>query len=358
MERTDSGVTPRVKSAVPWWMRCRPGAWSLDEREGKDTDAERDASARSIWKRGRVLAAFAVLTAGLLVFHRLVPNFPGRMGSLLEMFLPWLGLVVVMLLGLALWRRSVTALVALLLPVAAWTYLFGGLFLPDPGHGPHDFVVVQHNVSDENTDPAGTARAVAKAEPALIALQEVVPQALPVYVKTLAPHYRYHAVRGTVGLWSRYPLTGARTVDIKPREITEPWSRGLRAVVRTPYGDVAAYVAHLPSVRIGMSGLTSSPRDESARRLAEAVAAEPLKTVILLGDFNSTVDDRGLVPLTSRLNTAERGFAFSFPAGFPLARIDQVMARSATVGHIRALPRTGSDHLPVVARISLGGRWG
>jgi vancomycin resistance protein VanJ len=54
------------------------------------------------------------------------------------------------------------------------------------------------------------------------------------------------------------------------------------------------------------------------------------------------------------MNTAERGFALSFPATLPPARIDQVMSRSATVAHIRTLPATGSDHLPVTARITLG----
>nr|WP_217205364.1 endonuclease/exonuclease/phosphatase family protein [Streptomyces sp. AC550_RSS872] len=302
-----------------------------------------------------MLAACAVLTAVLLVFHRAVPNSVGRVGSLLEAFLPWLGAVVVVLLGLALLRRSALALVALLLPVAAWTYLFGGLLLPAPKPGVRDLVVVQHNVSDENADPAGTARAlVGGAEPDLIALEELVPQALPAYEEALAGEFPYHVVRGTVGLWSKYPLTGARLVDIRPRGIAENWSRGLRAVVHTPYGDLAAYVAHLPSVRVRASGLASSWRDESAGLLGAAVAAERLRTVILLGDLNGTVDDRGLAPLTSRMNVAERGFAFSFPAGLPLARIDQVMARSATVGHIRTLPATGSDHLPVVARVALG----
>jgi vancomycin resistance protein VanJ len=300
-----------------------------------------------------VPAAFAVLTAGLLAFHRAVPNFAGRLGSLLEAFLPWLGLVIVMLLGLALLRRSATALVALLLPTAAWTYLFGGLLLPGAKSGAHDLVVVQHNVSDENTDPAGTARALTDAGPDLIALQELVPPALPVYEETLAPDYPYHAVRGTVGLWSKHPLTDVRLLDIKPQGITGPWSRGLRTVVHTPHGEIAAYVAHLPSVRIRASGLASSWRDESAGLLGKAVVAEQLKTVILLGDLNGTVDDRGLAPLTSRMSVAQRGFAFSFPAAFPLVRIDQVMARSATVAHIRTLPATGSDHLPVAARITL-----
>ncbi|MEV5886614.1 endonuclease/exonuclease/phosphatase family protein [Streptomyces sp. NPDC052020] len=303
--------------------------------------------------RGRVPAALAVLTAGLLAFHQAVPGSPGRLGSLLETFLPWLGLVVPALLGPALLRRSTTALVALLLPVAAWTYLFGGLLLPAPKPGPHDLLVVQHNVSDENTDPEGTARALAAAGPDVVAVQELVPAALPVYDKTLAPDYPYHAVGGTVGLWSRYPLTGVRPLDIKPQGIAGPWRRGLRTVVHTPHGEIAAYVAHLPSVRIRASGFASSWRDQSAGLLGRALAAEQLKTVILLGDLNGTVHDRGLAPLTSRMNVARRGFAFSFPATLPLARIDQVMARSATVTHIRTLPATGSDHLPVAARIRL-----
>ncbi|MEU8798043.1 endonuclease/exonuclease/phosphatase family protein [Spirillospora sp. NPDC048819] len=274
------------------------------------------------------------------------------MGSLLETFLPWLGLAVVVLLGLALLRRSATALVALLLPATAWTYLFGGLLLPGVEPGPRDLLVVQHNVSDENTDPAGTARALADAKPDLIAVEELTPSALPAYEKTLASDFPYRTVQGTVGLWSKHPLTDARLLDIKPQGIPEPWSRGLRTVAHTPQGEIAVYVAHLPSVRVGASGLASSLRDESATLLGKALTAEKLEAVILLGDLNGTVDDRALDPLTSKLNVADRGLAFSFPAAFPLARIDQVMARSATVAHIHTLPATGSDHLPVAAKIT------
>ncbi|RPK46128.1 hypothetical protein EES39_14200 [Streptomyces sp. ADI92-24] len=311
------------------------------------------ARAGSPWTRGRVLAASAALVAVLLTFPRAIPNWALRVGSLLESFLPWLGLAVVPLLGLALLRRSATALLALLLPVAAWAYAFGGLLLPGTHPGAQALVVVQHNVSDENTAPAATARTLADAGPDLIAMEELLPTARPLYEKTLAPHYPFHAVRGTVALWSKHPLSGTRPVDIKPRGITESWQRGLRTVVHTPYGDVAAYVAHLPSVRVGAGGLTSARRDESAVLLGRAVAAEKVGTVILLGDLNGTVDDRGLAPLTSQLNLSKRGFAFSFPASFPLARIDQVMARGAEVGPLRTLPATGSDHLPVATRISL-----
>ncbi|MCX5231221.1 endonuclease/exonuclease/phosphatase family protein [Streptomyces sp. NBC_00233] len=338
-----------LRALVPWRARRRAGR----RVPGAGGGGEGGARDRSVWTRGRVPAACAGVTAGLLVFHRAVPNAVGRLGSLLEVFLPWLGLAVVALSGVALLRRSATALVALLLPAAAWTYLFGGLLLPGGKPGAYDLVVVQHNVSDENPDPAGTALVLADAEPDLIALQELVSPALSAYERALAPAYPYHAVRGTVGLWSKHPLTGVRLLDVKPQGVAGPWSRGLRAVVRTPQGEIAAYVAHLPSVRVRASGLASSWRDESADLLGRAVAAEEVRTVILLGDLNGTVDDRGLAPLTSQMNVAERGFAFSFPAAFPLARIDQVMARSATVGHIRSLPATGSDHLPVAARITL-----
>ncbi|MGP2440611.1 endonuclease/exonuclease/phosphatase family protein [Streptomyces sp. JW3] len=315
--------------------------------------ARGDRRRGSVWSRGRLLAALAVLTAALLLFHRAVPNSVGRLGSLLESFLPWLGLAAVVLLALALLRRSATASIAVLLPVLAWGTQFGGLLRPGAESGARDLLVVQHNASDENADPAGTARALAAADPDLIALEELVAPALRDYEETLAPDFPYHVVRGTVGIWSKHPLTGAREVAIKPAGITESWHRGLRTVVHTPHGDLAAYVAHLPSVRVGARGLASSWRDESAGLLGAAIAADALDRVLLLGDLNGTVDDRGLAPLTSRLDIPDSGFAFSFPAGFPLARIDQIMA-TAAVGPIRTLPATGSDHLPVAARVALG----
>ncbi|WP_069171310.1 endonuclease/exonuclease/phosphatase family protein [Streptomyces griseus] len=320
--------------------------------------------ARRGWRQGRVLALLAVLVACLLVFHGAVPQTPGRMGSLLETFLPWLGLAVPVLLVLALVRRSYLATAALALPVAAWTALFGGLVfshegIPRDGSSPGDgpaprLTVVQHNVSDVNPDPAATARALAAVGADLVALEELTPSALPAFEAALAADHPHHATRGTVGLWSAYPLTDVRLVDIRPRGVGEGWNRGLRATARTPWGEVAVHVAHLPSVRLGPAdGFSSALRDESAVLLGEAVAAERLDRVVLLGDLNSTVDDRGLAPVVSRMSVPASGFAFSWPASLPVARIDQVLTRSATVTGIRSLPATGSDHLPVTARI----RW-
>ncbi|WP_184540767.1 endonuclease/exonuclease/phosphatase family protein [Streptosporangium becharense] len=310
-----------------------------------------DARGRTPWTRGWTLVSLAILTAGLTAFHSAVPNTAGNLGSLLETFLPWTGLAVPVLLGLALLRRSAVAGVAAALPGAVWAVLFGHLVVPAGGVTAYDLTVLQHNVDDENPDPAGTARALLRAGADLIALEELTPEAVAAYRAVLEADHPHHAVVGTVGLWSRYPLTGTRPVDIRPGDVEASWSRGLRSTARTPRGDVAVYVAHLPSVRVGTGGFTSGRRDESAVLLGTAIAAERLERVVLLGDLNGTLDDRGLAPLTSRVTPARTGFGFSWPAVFPLARIDHVMARAATPVHTWTLPATGSDHLPVAARI-------
>ncbi|WP_435849025.1 endonuclease/exonuclease/phosphatase family protein [Streptomyces lavendulocolor] len=303
-------------------------------------------------RRGRVPAVLAAAAACLLAFPGAVPNTFGRLGSLLETFLPWLGLVVPVLLVVARARRSAVVLLVLLPVACLWLGRYGGA--PAAGGAPaYDITVVQHNVSDENSDPEGTVRTLRDARPQLIALQELTPAALPAYRAALAPGHPHHAVHGTVGLWSAYPLRDVRPLDIRPPGFGADWNRGLRATAVTPYGEVAVLVAHLPSVRIGPTGLRSGPRDAGAALLGGAIAAEPAGRVIVLGDLNGTVEDRGLAPVTDRLGPAPATLAFSWPAALPLARIDQVLARTATVVGISTLPRTGSDHLPVAARIRM-----
>lgn len=308
---------------------------------------------RGVLSWDALLVPVPVLLAGLLVFHSAVPNAFGRLGSLLETFLPWLASAFPVMLVAALLRRSRAGACALLLASAAWAGVFGGRLLPPSGTARDDLTVVQHNISDENPDPAAAARELATTGAGLIALQEVTEAALPALTAALAPRYPHRAVVGTVGLWSAYPLTDVRRIDIRPQGIDQGWDRGLRATVRLPgQGEVAVYVAHLPSVRLGWDrGFRSADRDESARLLGAALAAERLERIVLLGDLNGTVEDRGLDPVLARLGPPRSGHAFSWPASFPLARIDQVMARNATVREIRALPATGSDHLPLAARI-------
>ncbi|WP_175609380.1 endonuclease/exonuclease/phosphatase family protein, partial [Streptacidiphilus griseoplanus] len=95
----------------------------------------------------------------------------------------------------------------------------------------------------------------------------------------------------------------------------------------------------------------------SAQALGEAIADEPLQRVVLLGDLNGTMNDRSLANITSQMRSAQGaagdGMGFSWPASFPMARIDQIMTKGVNPTSSWVLPATGSDHLPVAARIDL-----
>ncbi|MEU6762940.1 endonuclease/exonuclease/phosphatase family protein [Streptomyces sp. NPDC046853] len=317
------------------------------------------------WKRGPVLAVLALLLGLFMLLHAQITD-RGGLGSLVESFLPWFGLFVPVLLAGALWRRSASAVVALLMPVVVWLNLFGGL-LGDKSHPAADLTVASHNVGADNPDPVGTARDLVASGADVLALEEITPEARVTYEKELAEAYPHHAMGGTVGLWSKLPLSKTRPVDLqqdvgpladtKPEDVRLADSRALRTTVATDQGPLAVYVAHLGSVRVVPgTGFATGGRDRNATALAEAVAAEPNERTVLLGDLNGTTDDRALDGLTSRLDSAQDeagdGFGFSYPAKFPVTRIDQILVRGVEPTDSWVLPATGSDHLPVAAGIS------
>ncbi|MGQ4486650.1 endonuclease/exonuclease/phosphatase family protein [Streptomyces sp. SAS_281] len=327
------------------------------QRTGSRFRDLRDRLARTfrdpgVWRRGIVLACWSLLLTLVMAFHAQIPNTIGNLGSLTETFLPWFGVLIPLLLVLGLVRRSATALVALVLPVAVWLNMFGGLFFDKSGAG-GDLTVATHNVNADNPDPAATADQVAGSGADVVALQELPAGKVAAYEKALAGRFRYHSVQGTVGLWSKYPLSDTRPVDLKMG-----WVRAMRTTVATPEGPLAVYVAHLPSVRVKLhAGFTANQRDQSADALGKAISHEPLARVTLLGDLNGTMNDRALKAVTSQLRSTQGaagdGFGFSWPAKFPMARIDQIMVKGVEPMSSWTLPATGSDHLPIAARVKL-----
>jgi vancomycin resistance protein VanJ len=306
--------------------------------------------AKTAWQRGRLLALGSVVVAVLLVGHDLVPNRWGNLGSFVQSFLPWLGLAVPLGILAALLRRSALAILAVLLPLAAWIWVFLPQVrpvVPEPG----DLTVVQHNVSDTNTDVAGTAEVLLAAEPDVVTLTEVSAATAEQYTQAFDDALPHHETQGTVGVWSRYPLKGATAVDIRPEGVDATWDRCVRVVIQREGAAVALFAAHLPSVRLGSGGFETELRNASALRLADAVNAEQHDTVIVSGDLNAVLADGAIAPLTNLAIAPTTGFEFTYPEVFPVAQIDHVLARGATVTEVRALDRTGSDHLPLVARI-------
>ncbi|WP_371628090.1 endonuclease/exonuclease/phosphatase family protein [Streptomyces sp. NBC_01116] len=344
----------------------RQGDAGLRDADPGGTGPRHTGTRKGVWTRGRVLAAASLLLGLLMLLHASIPNRIGNLGSLVETFLPWSGLFIPVLLAGALLRRSVLAAVALLLPAVVWLNLFGGL-LTDKSHPGGDLTVVSHNVGADNPDVVGTARALVASGADVLALEELDPGARGTYERELATTYPHHTVLGTVGVWSRLPLSDTRPVDVemdagplgdaKPADVKLEYNRGLRTTVATDHGPLAVYVAHLGSVRVNpRAGLSSGQRDAGARSLGQALAAEQNERVVLLGDLNGTLDDRAYAGITSRMRSAQEasgdGFGFSWPATSPVVRIDQILVRGVEPESSWVLPATGSDHLPVAARVS------
>ncbi|MFJ3882801.1 endonuclease/exonuclease/phosphatase family protein [Streptomyces sp. NPDC090077] len=305
-------------------------------------------------RRDLLIAAGAVCAALMMALHDWIPNGAFNLGSLFQTFLPWAGLSVPVLLLAAAVRRSRRAAVAVLAPAVVWGFLFGGT-LTDKGSdrsGAGDFTVVSHNVDEDNRDPVRTVRALAASGADVLALQEMSPKATSVYERELDAGYPYRSDTLGVRLWSKHPLTGVEAVPIMP------WTRAVRATVETPGGPVAVFAAHLASVRVTPdAGFTTVRRNDAARKLAEAVRAEPLARVVVMGDFNGTAEDSALRPVTSQLTSAQReagaGFGFTWPAAFPVVRIDQILVKGMSTTSAWTLPATDSDHLPVAASFRL-----
>jgi len=93
-----------------------------------------------------------------------------------------------------------------------------------------------------------------------------------------------------------------------------------------------------------------------AQRIAELLAPSP-EPVVLGGDLNARPDAAELAPVFALLQdawTRGRGDEFTYPAEAPNARIDYVLASSdVTVRWARVLRTLASDHLPVVAGVTV-----
>lgn len=173
--------------------------------------------------------------------------------------------------------------------------------------------------------------------------------ALKTYERELHGAYPHHAAGNTLGLWSRYPLRGVERLDLGGA-----WPHAIRAVARTPVGDTAVYAVRVPSVRVTFrDGFTVRRRDASAARPAERVARDRTRHVVVLDDLNGSLRDRGLAPLTRGLRPAGgggsgHGQGFTWPAAFPVVRLDHVLVRGLAPTGATVLPDLGSDHRPVL----------
>lgn len=303
----------------------------------------------------RQLRAFvllgAVFGAFLMIFYPQVPDVLG-LGLLLDNAAPWFGLVIPVLLVVALFSRSRSALLFVLLPTLVWVVSFGPSIIPlsltAPAKTTSSLTVSSQNVHAGAGGTVQSARDLAAQGADVIALQELQSGSPDNVSQALRRSHPYRFVEGTVGIWSKYPLSNSQPLDLG-----RGWKRSLSTEVITDSGSVKIYTVHAASARAS----DHSDRDAMLKKLASTMRNDRSSQLMVIGDFNATSTDRSFIPLKETLSepNQDRGmFGFTWPdTPFPFMRIDHVLQRGLEVTSNTVVPAGKSDHLALLTSVNL-----
>lgn len=290
--------------------------------------------------RRLAIAGIAVL---ILIACGWIPGVLGTAGAAL---LPWLGLVVLALVVTALFlARRVIVLLAV--PALLWFLAMAPALpgLPASASAETELTIASQNVRAHSGGAATSASELAQSEADVIALTELDGDSLSAASEVLADGYPHSYTVGTVALWSRYPL-----VNAEPLTLGLGWKRALRVEVQSPAGTVAVYVLHAASVRPGQQ----QDRDAMLDGIADQVASDEATALVVVGDFNAPSTDPSLAALRAEaewVRPTDGTLGLTWPAAFPLVRIDQVFVRGLDVVTSNTLRAGNSDHLATMTRV-------
>ena len=161
--------------------------------------------------------------------------------------------------------------------------------------------------------------------------------------------------RGALGnaVLSRWPLAGALAVDLSFGRLER------RAALAVQVGDGQR------SLRVAATHLALV--DRTRRRQVEMLLDHPLLAdgpTVLVGDMNAWRPTKASRALDDHFERRHHNadWPASYPSVRPVLALDRLYARGAAVvslaTHGGEAARRGSDHLPIVAEIDLGGRDG
>ncbi|WP_431826103.1 endonuclease/exonuclease/phosphatase family protein [Microbacterium algeriense] len=273
---------------------------------------------------------------------------PGVVGTAVAAVLPWLGLVLLALLLTALLRAR-RVMVLILVPALLWLLALAPALpapaTPAPGPSASTLTVMSQNVRAHSGGAAASATELAAGGADVIALTELDGESLSAAQQALAEEYPYAYAVGTVAVWSRYPFS-----TTEPLTLGLGWKRALRVEVQSPQRQVAVYVLHAASVRPGHQ----HDRDTMLQGIAAQVAADPAAAIIAVGDFNAPSTDPSLAAMRSEadwVRPTDGTLGFTWPAAFPVVRIDHVFVRGLDVIASRTVRAGSSDHLATVTTV-------
>jgi vancomycin resistance protein VanJ len=322
-------------------------------------------------------AAVAYLVAFVAYFGVLAIGHGGAgwLGFVRELTL-YLFLPLPALLLAAAVCRARLALLSLALPLVVLLVYYGPHFgfQPSPAAGASgSFRVLSFNTGANagGGSLAPLLRTLRAVDADIVALQEVPPATLEQLRIELAAAYPYQEGGADAASFSRFPLQrGAElqlgdspyagqqlSVNVRGRPVALTNVHVTRPVYRLQWRRQL-----LPVVR----GYNPESRDAQVTELVNRVRAVPGPR-LLTGDFNETEWSRPYQLLAAELGDSYReagaGFGHTYPSNFvwgewrfslPLMRIDYVFhSRELVALEARVGPDGGSDHLPVVAELTL-----
>ena len=214
--------------------------------------------------------------------------------------------------------------------------------------------------SDRRYDPARIVAVLREVRCDVVALQEVASlalhgeflrqlrDALGLHVVTARTLTRRDADYGNA-LLSRFPISRNTSIELtvghyEPRNAIDAW-------LDVHGQEVRVVATHL--------GLRPAERREQVARILHAVAAEPRRVTVLMGDINEWyLWGRPLRGLRARFRPAPS--PPTFPARRPVLALDRIWVQPpgrlrGVATHRSILARVASDHLPLVAQVSLAG---
>ena len=285
-------------------------------------------------RRARALVTASVLLAAWIA----VGWMPGQAGALVAASLPWVGIpiVAVVITSAVLARRAlVVPLAVLVLWLVAMAPALPAMPVSAAGAS---LSVASQNVRADSDAAGDSAAALAVTGADVVALVELAATSRDAAAAALDAQYPHSYHVGTVSLWSAYPI-----VDAEPLELGLGWKRALRATVQTPQGDVRVYLVHAASLRPG----EQSARDRMLTGIAGEIRADQAERVIAVGDFNAASTDPALADLrdvADQVRPTDGSLGMTWPAAFPLVRIDHAFERGLSILSSTTLPVGASDH--------------
>jgi vancomycin resistance protein VanJ len=278
-------------------------------------------------------------------------------------------LSLLVLLPLALLQQKHALLLGLSVPCIVFLILYGARFLPkaeaaEIGNAPA-LTVMSFNMHYENWNHDAFVQSIRDAKPDIVGIQEVSPTNREMIEARLGEKYPYRVFQPVqemhaVALLSRFPISRV--------EYLEPaMKRGLRATVQLSDKTLDVVVAHLAPPNMITYPITrfvpiaqqryTSRRAEAA--LLDEIGRSHSRPSILLCDCNMSDASATYQSIASawRDSFVERGWGLGptlrFIAPFPIQRYDYVWHTDEIHIHsVRVGTDGGSDHLPVIAKIS------